>query len=145
MAGPKIIRLVGPDGVPAYHEWPAMTPLPEGAVWVSRWPGPFEDRFDGAWVRDHRGKADAEVPRAHIEEARALKYLEALAVLSGVELATGLLKLEAQQRGLTVQELAEMVLAKRVDFIRREVRRQVRQENSSEDYEIPDNDPLAGL
>lgn len=139
-------RLVGPDGAAAFHELRAGQTLPPGAEAVDRAPGRFEDCPTGEWVTDHRGLADSRVPDAEIAEARALKYIEALLTLSpGAPLATGLLALEAKEKGLTVKALAEQVLAKRRAFIVAEVRRQRGQAGNHGDYAIPAGDPLAKL
>jgi hypothetical protein len=122
-----IYRLVGPDGVAAYHEAPAGTALPQGAVAVTRWPGPFEDYVAGHWVTDHRGHANWLAGAAHIVEARAMKYAEALVILSGYTLEAGMLVHEAEVKGLTLGALAQEVLDKRVEFIECEVQRQQRQ------------------
>lgn len=139
-------RTVGPDGVPVFHEMPeGRTRAPNGGAGVDRLPGPFEDFLGGQWVTDHRGLADAEVGPAHIAEAHALKYTEALMVLSGLAPATGMLANEATEKGMAVEDLAEEVIAKRAGFMRREIERQRRQAGNAQPYEFPGGSPLAQL
>jgi hypothetical protein len=138
-----IVRLVGADGVPAFHSWPPLTPLPDGAFRVARWPGPGEDFVDGAWVCNHKAVADAEAGPTHIEEAHSLKYLEALVIHAGIALGTGLLVNEAAAKGVTVAVLADEVLAKRGAFVAKEIDRQLRQSGDAASYTIPASDPLA--
>lgn len=125
-------------GVPEYHELPDGAQLPEGAVAVDRMPGPFEDWQDGAWVVDDRGLADATAGAEHIAEARALKYAEAMAILSGHDLSHGMLVHEAAVKGMTVTALAEEVRERRVAFIEAEIRRQQRQAGQTGDFTLDD-------
>lgn len=123
-----IIRYIDADGTPRFNDsWPAGKRLPAGAVEVSRLPGPFEDFVNGVWVFDARGRADFLAGPEHIAEARALKYLEALLITSGVPLLRGMLADEAVAKGTTVLTLANQVMAKRTQFIAAEVTRQRRQ------------------
>lgn len=145
MPGPTHFRTVGPDGIAAFHEIDEGTALPEGAVTVDRVPGAGEDFVEGEWVTNHRAVADAQVTATVIEEARALKYLEALAIKKVGDLPTGLLKLEAEERGITQDQMADMVLARRAEFVRREVQRQRGQDGDTTEYDIPPGDPLAAL
>lgn len=132
------------DGVERHGEFADGEPLPDGAEKCGRWPDHFEHWVSGeGWVRDQRAWADAMAGAGNVADARNHKYLEALVAISGVELTTGLLVLEARAKGLTVEELASQVLEKSAEFVRREVERQVRQSGGNE-YSIPPGDPLAG-
>lgn len=103
-------------------------PLPAGAIEIPRLPEPFEE-WDGAAfiVADPVARANWLAGAAHIAEARALKYLEAVVIASGFELTTGMLAAEAVAKGIALADLADQVLAKRTDFISAEVLRQQRQ------------------
>ena len=102
--------------------------LPAGSVVIPRPPLPFEDWVGGAWVvTNPKGLADWKAGPTHIVEARALKYLEALLIASGVPLLKGLLVDEAQVKGTTALQLANQVITKRTAFIAAEVTRQRRQ------------------
>lgn len=101
--------------------------IPDGAIPVPRPPEACEEWIDGAWVRNGRMWADLCAGAQHIAEARALKYLEAVTIRGGTDLPDGMLAAEAAQKGITVAELAEAVLAQRAEFIAAELVRQARQ------------------
>ncbi len=122
-----IIKFIGNDGLPLICNWDAETQgeLPEGAVELDRLPTVYgEDFIDGEWKQNARAKADNDAGIRHIEEARQLKYLEALMVKNGVPVAGGLLDAEAQLQGVDVEAIADAVMAKRAEFIEAEATRQ---------------------
>lgn len=104
--------------------------VPDGATVVPRPPESCEEWIDGAWVRNGRMWADQCAGAQHIAEARALKYLEAVTIRAGTDLPDGMLAAEAAQKGITVAELAEEVLARRAEFIAAELVRQARQDGA---------------
>ncbi|MGX7896900.1 hypothetical protein [Tsuneonella sp. HG222] len=116
----------------AFHEG---EDLPEGAVEVDRWPGPFETLVNGRWQVDSRGLADWKAGVAHIAEARALKFLEAQLVLAGIALPQGLLAAEAAAIGVKPKDLAKDVIAKRAAFVAKERTRQRGQAGHEEPHE----------
>ena len=119
--------------------------MPDGAIEVPRAPEMYE-RWNGAeWVMDERARADALAGKAHIDEARSLKYVEALAILNGVPLEGGMLALEAQEKGLDLKEYARLALEKRAAFIACEMQRQARQDGNDTDFAAVVADTIAGL
>ncbi len=120
----KVLRYIDADGEAAFAKREDGEPWPRGAVEVPRMPGEFEDYVNGQWVRDNRSRADHVAGQGHIAEARALKYLEALLIASGLPLLRGLLVEEAKAKKITALELANLVLSKRAGFIAAEVTRQ---------------------
>ena len=101
----------------AAHELREGTELPEGAQVVPRLPTAGERWVDGrGWVLDRALLADLNASQAHVERARNHKLVEAELIKSGVQLQRGLLVNEAGQRGLTLDAMADMVLAASADF-----------------------------
>src|SRR6266446_7937133 len=118
------VRIVGADGKPMFLEWfiDRQGSLPAGAVEVDRMPGSFEDwTTERGWhVTDEQAKADFEAGPAVIAENRLQKRIEASQVKFGVG---GSLVAEAEARGIDLNAMADMVLAKAGDFVAAEVAR----------------------
>lgn len=99
--------------------------LPSTAIPIPRYPEPFEDWIDGAWVvADPQALANWSAGPEHISTARAQKRIEALMVKQGLVLTHGLLAAEAEARGITIKNLAEIVLEKTAHFHATELERQ---------------------
>jgi hypothetical protein len=113
--------LTGPDGV-AYHEGADGEALPEGAVEVPRLPRLGESWDGETFVLDRVAKADIEYPPSHVSRAHQHKVLEALLIKSGTEVE-GILSAEAPMRGLTLIEMADLVLSEAASFIADELAR----------------------
>lgn len=99
------------DGAQNFGEGDA---IPDGAIAVSRLPGPFEawDADAGAFVHDAAAEADALAGPLHIAAMHARKAIEARLVLAGIAEPGMLLVREAELRGVSAAELAAIVIDK---------------------------------
>lgn len=116
-----IIRVVK-NGAAEFHEIPDGG-VPAGAQVVDRFPVAGEDFVDGQWVVNAAYVADSQVPVGHIQKAHALKTLEASMILSGYDLSHGILAQEAQLRGITLMEMAQIVRDRSNEFLSLEIGR----------------------
>ena len=114
-------RRIDENGLPSFGSTLEGEPLPEGAIEVEREPGPFEDFVGGAWVHDAKGHADERAGPEHIAEAHLQKRIEAI-LIRGLD--KGLLAPEAAKRGITLGEMADLVIAKSAGFNEAERARQ---------------------
>lgn len=120
-----ILRYLDATGAPCIRVW-HNAEWPKGAVELDRLPGPFEDFIDGAWVYDAQGHANHRAGPQHIAEAHRQKRWEATLIKMGLtpppELS--LLPGEAADRGISLDEMADLVAAKASAFVAAEVARQ---------------------
>lgn len=122
----KLYRIIGADGFPVHGPWDeAQGPLPDDAEEIERLPEAFEERVNGKWVViEHEALANWKAGPEHIAAARAQKRIEAMLIKSGVMLESGLLLAEAGERKITVNEMANLVMAKSAEFETTEIDRQ---------------------
>ena len=124
------IRTIGKaDGFPVHEAWDEAVqgPTPDGAVVIPRLPEAFEKWVDGAWVvpaNAVKARADWSVPAEHIAAVHMQKRIEAALIKGGKVLDGGLLAPEAEQRGISQEEMAEIIEVKAADFYATEVKRQ---------------------
>ena len=102
-------------------------PLPKGAQRVPRPPevGETWDTASRSFVRDMAAAADHGLPPRHIEQAYAVKRVEAALIASGVMLTHGLLAEEATALGMPLADLAARVLDRDAEFRAREIQRRL--------------------
>ena len=136
----KIIKLTGNDDIPLIFCWDEEErgePIPPEAEILSEAEEDFEklekgeflqygeDIFNGERVLNARANADNSVSIYHKPEVYILKYVEALLFKQTEGLPPeAILSRESELTGTPLDELAEAVLAKRVDFIDTEIQRQ---------------------
>lgn len=122
----KIYRRIDDGGQPSFGSVEDGKRLPARAVEVDRWPGPFEDFVKGKWVYDADDHANQLAGTVHIAEAHAQKRIEALLVKMGLSLPAeiALLPGEAQDKGISLEEMADIVAAKVASFQAKEQARQ---------------------
>lgn len=111
----------------ASHDWPSDGEPPKGSVEIVRHPEPGErvDPKTGAITLDAALEADMKADPRAVERAHAQKAIEAVLILSGVELKAGLLFAEADALGLDLRELAATVEAKARQATEAEIARRV--------------------
>jgi len=85
--------------------------LPKGAQMVPRMPEPGEtwNPDTGQFVCDEVAAAHHGLPASHIDQAHAIKALEAVVILSGVDLTHGLIVEEASALGIDPSALAAII------------------------------------
>lgn len=93
---------------------------------VPRLPEMFErwDEAAGDFVCDKEGLADWKAGRAHIEAAHQRKALEAILIQAGIAGPNMLLAKEADLRGVTISDMATLVLSKQAESQAKEINRQ---------------------
>ena len=117
-----LIRYICAEGYPVCDDW--QGDLPAGAEIIERLPEPFEE-WDGAQFAipkaSAKAKADWESTPEHIAESRLQKRIEAI-LIRGLD--KGLLAPEAAKRGITLGEMADLVIAESAGFNEAELARQ---------------------
>lgn len=108
----------------SYGAVPDGDPIPAGCIAVTCQPkGDFERHDDkGNLVVDAAAKADFEAGQHHIQQAHAVKSIEATLILAGIEV-DGLLKAEAEALGIDLTDLANAVREKQALFVATEIER----------------------
>lgn len=93
-------------------------------VELTREPSEFEDVIDGNLVHNAKREADTKAGPAHIAEAHIQKRVEAILIKAGQDVSGGLLLPEADERKITPEDMADLVLTKSAEFKAKELARQ---------------------
>lgn len=107
----------------ACHETREGEALPKGAVPVDAPPKPGEVWNGKAFVFDARIAADLAMPAGAIDQAHAIKAIEATLWLSGFDLKCGLIFEEAASLAIDPRNLAQTIADHGAEFRAREVAR----------------------
>lgn len=85
----------------------------------------FQDVKNGEVVHNAEREANVLAGPEHIAEARLQKRIEAAIIKSGYVLSAGLLATESVERGISLDAMADIIVAKNVEFEAVEIARQV--------------------